>query len=95
LPYYVYQLTNKPRGTLYVGVTRDLASRVWQHRIGAGSEFAWKYKLSRLVHVESFADSRDAIQREKRLKEWQRQWKIELIEASNPDWRDLYDDPNL
>ena len=89
---WVYILTNKPEGTLYVGVTSDLPQRIWQHREGVADGFSKRYNLKRLVHVESFDLIEDAIRREKTLKTWRRIWKLELIAGSNPDWRDLYDD---
>ena len=82
-------MTNKPRGVLYIGVTSDLAVRVDQHRRGAGSDFCRKYNLRRLVLAEEHGRIEDAIAREKALKAWKRDWKIELIEAANPGWRDL------
>ena len=88
--YYVYVLTNKPRGTLYVGVTNNLVRRVWEHRNRFVSGFTRKYHLSKLVHYEAFEELVEAIQREVRLKRWRRQWKIQLIERENPEWVDLY-----
>jgi len=70
-------------------VTSDLAARIWQHRNGGTPGFASRYRVFRLVHAEFFEEMRPAIEREKQLKRWHRQWKINLIEASNPDWRDL------
>ena len=87
--YYVYMLTNKPRGVLYTGVTNDVRRRFGEHGAGAGSEFAKKYGLDKLVYVEEHARVSDAINPEKRLKRWRRDWKIELIENANPDWLDL------
>ena len=86
-----YITTNKPRGVLYVGVTANLPARIDQHRRGEGSAFCRKYNLTQLVHAELHATIEEAIVREKALKAWQRAWKIELIEAANPDWRDLFD----
>ena len=86
---YTYIMTNKARGVLYIGVTADLAARIDQHRIGTGSAFCKKYGLKRLVLVEPHDDIRWAIAREKALKAWKRQWKIRLIEDSNPEWLDL------
>lgn len=88
---WTYMMTNKPRGVLYTGVTADLAARVSQHRAGEGSRFCKRYNLTRLVLVEWHDDIEVAIAREKAIKEWKRAWKIELIEASNPDWPDLFD----
>lgn len=83
-------MTNRPRGVLYVGVTTDLAARVDQHRRGEGSAFCRKYNLHRLVLAEEHGEIDFAIAREKALKVWKRDWKIELIEAGNPEWRDLF-----
>lgn len=90
--YFVYMLTNRPDGTLYIGVTNDLARRVWEHRNGGASSFTHKYNLHRLVWFEVHSDVSEAILREKRLKKWNRAWKVELIEAENCQWRDLYGD---
>jgi len=86
---WVYILTNKPGGTLYIGVTADLERRLAEHRSGAGSAFVRKYNLHRLVFAEHHAGIEQAIQRETSLKRWPRAWKTELIEAMNPQWRDL------
>ena len=88
---WVYIMTNKPRGLPYVGVTAHLAARVHQHRIDRGSAFCRKYGLKTLVLAEQYDTISEAITREKQLKTWQREWKIALIEASNPDWSDLYE----
>ena len=85
----VYILTNRPRGSLYTGVTADMRSRAWAHKHKRGSAHAAKYNLTRLVYVEEHWDIATAIAREKVIKRWRRQWKIELIEGSNPNWRDL------
>ncbi len=90
--YYVYILTDKPRGTLYVGVTGDLVSRVYQHREGVVPGFTKRYGLKQLVHFERYDTPTLAIQREKNIKHWSRMWKLDLINQSNPQWRDLYDD---
>jgi putative endonuclease len=87
--YYVYILASGKYGTLYIGVTNSLRTRLEQHRSGRGSEFVKKYRVYRLVHVEEFASPREAILREKQLKEWHRDWKIRLIEENNPDWSDV------
>ena len=81
-------MTNKPRGVLYIGDTAELAARIEQHRSGTGSAFCRKYGLTRLVLVEMHDDITLAIAREKALKAWKRDWKIPLIEESNPDWLD-------
>lgn len=88
---WVYILANRYRGTIYIGVTADLTARLWQHRNGAGSSFARKYNVSRLVHAEFLPSIEEAIAREKALKKWRRKWKIELIESVNPEWIDLGD----
>jgi putative endonuclease len=85
-------MTSGRNGTLYVGVTNDLARRVHEHRKGAIKGFTSRYGVRMLVHYETYEDVRFAIQREKNLKKWPRAWKIALIERANPDWRDLYDD---
>ncbi len=86
-------MTNRPNGTLYVGVTSDLARRVYEHRTGAVAGFTKRYGLKRLVYAESHIDIRTAIQREKVLKHWTRARKIRLILAANLQWDDLYDQP--
>ena len=88
----VYIMADKRAGTLYTGVTSDLPRRVWQHKNDITEGFTKKYHLHRLVYFELHGDMYNAIVREKRIKEWKRQWKLELIEARNPEWRDLYDD---
>jgi putative endonuclease len=88
--YYVYLLASKPRGTLYIGVTNDLVRRVYEHRTGAVPGFTKKYRVHCLVYYETHDDIEAAITREKQMKEWQRAWKIRVIETQNPDWMDLY-----
>jgi putative endonuclease len=88
---HVYILASRPYGTLYIGVTSDLSRRVWEHREGMGSLFCRKYGVHRLVYYEEFDDITFAIHREKRLKHYPRQWKINLIEAMNPTWADFYE----
>ncbi len=88
---WVYMVTNKPNGILYVGVTSDLARRAWEHRTGAIEGFTQRYGLKRLVFAEQHDDIRWAIQREKTNKHWSRAWKVRLINEINPDWTDLYD----
>ena len=88
--YYTYILTNKKDGTLYVGVTSNLIKRVHEHKNKFVDGFTNKYQLDKLVHYEVFDDPENAIQREKRLKKWNRNWKVELIEKQNPQWKDLY-----
>jgi len=86
----VYLMADKPRGTLYVGVTSQLARRIWEHREGVYPGFTRTYGLKRLVWYEPHEDMTVAIQREKSLKRWPRQWKLNLIERANPYWDDLY-----
>ncbi len=85
----VYILASGNHGTLYIGVTSNLVGRLWQHRTNALPGFTARYHVDRLVRFELFADLERAIAREKQLKRWHRQWKINLIEADNPDWHDL------
>lgn len=92
--YYVYILASRRNGTLYTGVTNDLARRIAQHRDRSGSIFTSYYRVTRLVWAEPHADIRDAIAREKAIKKWRRAWKLELIERGNPDWNDLYETLN-
>jgi putative endonuclease len=84
-------MTNKPNGTLYIGVTNDLVRRIYEHRNKLINGFTKKYNLRKLIYFEVFDRIEDAILREKRLKKWNRQWKIELIEKTNPNWIDLYE----
>ncbi|MEO5938763.1 MAG: GIY-YIG nuclease family protein [Sphingomonas sp.] len=88
---WVYIMTNKPRGVLYTGVTADFAARVDQHRRGMGSAFCKRYNLTMLVWAEPSDEIGPAIAREKAIKAWKRDWKIELIEGVNPNWEDLFD----
>ena len=87
----VYILASKSNGTLYVGVTSDLSRRVEAHRAGTVPGFTERYGVKTLVYFELHADMYEAIQREKRIKKWNREWKINLIEKMNPTWRDLSD----
>lgn len=89
--FYVYVLASARTGTLYVGVTSDLAKRVWEHKNEVVEGFTEKYGVKMLVHYEIFDEAEAAIGREKRLKKRDRQWKLEMIEKENPDWVDLYD----
>jgi putative endonuclease len=84
-------MTNRPNGTLYTGVTNDLARRSWEHRDGVVDGFTKRYGLKRLVYAERHDDICSAIQREKTMKHWPRAWKVRLILTDNPDWDDLYD----
>lgn len=88
---WVYITTNRPHGTLYLGVTSNLPRRAWEHREGVIEGFTKRHALTRLVYAEPHTDIRTAIQREKTMKHWPRAWKIRLIEAQNPNWADLYD----
>jgi putative endonuclease len=87
--YFVYIMASSSLSTMYVGVTNDIGRRVFEHRNGMGSEFAKKYRVSRLVYVEEFENPTDAIAREKQLKGWKRVRKNELVRAANPEWADL------
>jgi len=87
---YDYIMTDQPSGTLYIGVTSNIAARAYQHRTGTGSDFCKKYGLTRLVLVEPYDAISEAIAREKALKAWKRSWKLNLIGRSNPAWADLY-----
>gem|GEM_PF-135688 len=89
--YYVYILDSKRNGTLYIGVTNDLLKRVFQHKSDVIEGFTKKYQVHQLVYYDVHHDVKQAISREKRMKKWKRQWKITLIEQSNPHWEDLYD----
>jgi putative endonuclease len=88
--FYVYILTNRIGGTLYIGVTNDLVRRVYEHKSKAAEGFTKRHDVDRLVYLECFDDIEQAIHREKRLKKWTRAWKISLIEKDNPNWIDLY-----
>lgn len=87
---WVYIMTNRRHGTLYVGATADLARRVWEHRTGIADGFTQQYGLKRL-YVERYDDILAAKQRELNMKHWPRAWKVRLIHQDNPDWEDLYD----
>ncbi|MBX2973423.1 MAG: GIY-YIG nuclease family protein [Flavobacteriales bacterium] len=88
--YWAYMLTNKGRTTLYIGVTNDLQRRLFEHRTGKDpNSFAWNYQCWTLVHLEPFKYVKQAIAREKQLKNWKREWKNKLIEEENPSWADL------
>ena len=86
---YVYILASKKGGTLYTGVTNDIARRIYEHEIGIGSKFTAKYGVKRLVYFEEHQFITDAIAREKTIKKWPRQWRVNLIEEGNPDWADI------
>ncbi|MEJ2119701.1 MAG: GIY-YIG nuclease family protein [Alphaproteobacteria bacterium] len=87
---YVYMLASGRHGTLYVGVTSDLIRRVWEHKEGVVPGFSKRYGVKLLVWFERYDGIEEAIAREKAIKKWRRSWKIEAIEAMNPEWRDLY-----
>lgn len=86
----IYIMSNKKEGVLYIGVTNSLNDRVREHKTGIGSEFTKRYRLTRLVYYEEYTSIKEAIYREKQLKKWNREWKINLIESVNPDWNDLF-----
>ena len=90
--YYIYILASQKNGTLYIGVTNDLERRILEHEQKINEGFTSKYDVNRLIYFESFQYINDAILREKRLKKWNRQWKINLIEEENKDWKDLSED---
>jgi putative endonuclease len=90
-PGWVYIVTNKPKGVLYIGVTSDLEGRIWEHRKHIHRGFTNNYNCTRLVWYEDYNDITDAIHREKRLKTWKRDWKIRLVEEMNPEWSDLFE----
>jgi putative endonuclease len=92
MSYWVYLLASKPRGSLYVGVTNDLVRRVYEHREGLADGFTKRYGIKSLVYFEAHDTAVAAIQREKNIKGWVRDWKVRLILESNPTWRDLYDE---
>ena len=95
MSYYVYLLASRRNGTLYLGVTGDLVRRVYQHRTKATPGFTSRYDVAKLVWFECYDDPTTAITREKELKKWKRAWKLRLIEESNPQWRDLYDEVSV
>ena len=88
--YYIYILASKRNGTLYIGVTNDLITRVWQHKNDVVKGFTEKYAVHGLVYYEETQDIEQAILREKRMKKWKRKWKLDFIEKKNPNWDDLY-----
>lgn len=89
--YFVYIVARERNGTFYVGVTSDLPKRVWEHKNEVADGFTKKYGIRNLVYYEVFSDPENAIKREKRLKKWNRSWKMKVIEEQNPDWKDLYE----
>jgi putative endonuclease len=88
--FYVYLLASRPYGTLYVGTTSDLARRVWEHKNKVVPGFTRRYGVDQLVWFEAHQSADEVLRREKRLKEWRRDWKTNLIERDNPHWVDLY-----
>ena len=88
--YYIYILASKKNGTLYIGVTNNLIKRTYEHKNNITPGFTQKHNIHKLVYYEVYNEIYDAIEREKCLKRWKREWKIKLIEESNPDWDDLY-----
>lgn len=94
MPHYVYILASEPRGTLYIGVTNDIARRAHEHKSGGADGFTRRHDVKLLVYCETFETALEAIQREKALKRWRRDWKLNLIERNNPHWVDLYDTLN-
>ena len=92
MQYYVYILASQPNGTLYIGRTDDLVKRVWQHKQKFVKSFTSKYAIGKLVYFEVHQDAGAIVQRERRLKTWERAWKVALIEKENPNWVDLYEE---
>jgi putative endonuclease len=88
--YYVYILASKKNGTLYIGVTSDLKKRIYEHRSHLIKGFTEKYNVTKLVYFEQVTLAESAIKREKQLKKWKRDWKIQIIEKNNPNWEDVY-----
>ena len=91
MSYYVYIIASRRDGAIYIGVTNNLVRRAYEHRIKAVPGFTSKYNITQLVWFEVYDDPVSAITREKELKKWKRTWKIQLIQAENPEWKDLYD----
>ena len=89
--FYVYILASKRNGTLYIGVTSNLVQRIWQHKHDVMGGFSQRYGVKTLVYYETHDTAESAIAREKQIKKWRRDWKLELIEKSNPEWNDLWD----
>ena len=90
--YFIYILSNKDHGVLYIGVTNNLVRRVWEHKQKVVEGFTKDYQLNKLVYYEQYTDISQAITREKQLKAWHRDWKLHLITKFNPSWKDLYPD---
>jgi putative endonuclease len=91
MSYYVYILASRKDGAIYIGVTNDIVRRIYEHRIKAVPGFTSKYNITQLVWFETYDDPISAITREKELKKWKRSWKVQLIEAANPQWSNLYE----
>jgi putative endonuclease len=94
MSFFAYILASRPHGTLYIGHTDDLSRRIYEHREKVRPSFTSKYDVTRLVWFETFEERENAFRRERQMKEWRRKWKIELVEAENPRWDDLYDNLN-
>ena len=92
MSFYVYIVASRRNGTLYTGTTDDLVRRIWQHRTGAVPGFTNKYGVKVLVWYEQYETRESALIRERQIKKWNRSWKLQLIEQTNPEWRDLWDD---
>jgi putative endonuclease len=90
--FYIYILANRRNGTLYIGVTSNLIKRVWEHKNKLAEGFTEKYGVNKLVYFEQASDAENAVRREKRLKKYNRRWKMDLIEKMNPDWKDMYEE---
>lgn len=89
--FYVYIMTKGRNSTFYVGITSNLQKRVWEHKNEVIKGFTQKYQIKHLVYYETYDDPENAIKREKRLKKWNRTWKMRVIEEMNPEWKDLYE----
>ncbi len=89
--YHVYIITNKAHTVLYIGMTNNIIRRIWEHKNKLADGFTKKYNCTKLVYVETYDDVRYAIEREKNIKAWKRDWKNQMIEKLNPDWQDLYE----
>ena len=90
MSYFVYILASKRNGTLYIGITNNLIKRIYEHKQKQVEGFTKKYNINKLVYFEEYNSPKEAIAREKRLKKWNRSWKLKLIEGKNPNWKDLY-----
>lgn len=90
--YHIYLLASKPKGVLYVGSTSELVQRVWQHKQGLVDGFTKKYNVNKLVYFEHSISAYEMVTRERQIKKWKREWKLNLIEKKNPAWKDLYED---